>query len=425
MGVLPLPRQTLAPRSTTVRALHSIGFAMSRLPAHPRNRKTPRRGLKMRCILWSWRSLFHRRAEQGEETANARPGQAERAPAWWEGQTRRGSFLSWVGSEVEIEEELVGDRPQVHRGQLAFAFVGDPGLDNVLGEHVALEKEFMVTFQGVEHLAQRARGAPDLLGFLGLEVVQVLVDRIAWVDLVLDAIQSGHEHGGEGEVGVAGRIRAAELDPLRLRALGVDRDPHGRRAVALGVNQVDRSFVAWYQPAVRVGGRSAESQQGRSVLEQAADVVAGHLADLAIALLVPEQVRLALPEALVAVHARAVVTENRLGHEGHDLPMLARDVAEDVLVIHEAVCQLGQWAEPHVDLGLTGRTDLVMMDLDRHADLLQGQNHLGAQVLELVGRRAGEVTFLVPQLVAQVGALLTSRIPDSLDGVNVVIPCLG
>ncbi len=161
------------------------------------------------------------------------------------------------------------------------------------------------------------------------------------------------------------------------------------------------------------------------MLEQAADVVAGRLADLAVALLVPEQVRLALPEALVAVHARAVVTENRLGHEGHDLPMLARDVADDVLVIHEAVCQLGQRAEPHVDLGLTGRTDLVMMDLDRHADLFQGQDLLGAQILELVGRRAGEVTFLVPQLVAQVGALLTSRIPDALDGVNEVMRSLG
>ncbi len=167
------------------------------------------------------------------------------------------------GLQVEVEEEFVRHGAQVHRCQLALALVGDPGLDTVLGEHVALEKEFMVTFQGVEPLAQRARGAPDLLGFLGLEVIQVLVDRFARVDLVLDAIQSGHEHGGEGEVGVAGRIRAAELDSLRLRALGVDRDPHGRRAVALGVNQVDRRFVARDQPAVRVGGRSAESQQGR------------------------------------------------------------------------------------------------------------------------------------------------------------------
>ncbi len=59
------------------------------------------------------------------------------------------------------------------------------------------------------------------------------------------------------------------------------------------------------------------------MLEQAADVVAGRLANLAIALFVPEQVCFALPEALVAVHARAVVTENRLGHERHDLAMLA------------------------------------------------------------------------------------------------------
>src|SRR5208283_3185635 len=99
------PWQTLAARSTTASAFHLIGIAMSRLSARAINRELPR------------------------------PWQADRAPAWWEGQTRRGSFLSRVGSEVEIEEELVGDRPQVHRGQLALALVGDPGFDNVLGEH--------------------------------------------------------------------------------------------------------------------------------------------------------------------------------------------------------------------------------------------------------------------------------------------------
>src|SRR5271166_4461974 len=179
------PRQTLAPRSTTARALHSIGLAMSRLPARNESTDAPA-GPKDAMYPMVVALPIPQAWGTGEETANARLGQAERAPAWWEGQTRRGPFLSRVGSKVEIEEELVGYRPQVHRGQLAFALVGDPGLDNVLGEHVALEKEFMVTFQCVEHLAQRARGAPDLLGFLGLEVVQVLVDRIARVDLVLD-----------------------------------------------------------------------------------------------------------------------------------------------------------------------------------------------------------------------------------------------
>ena len=36
--------------------------------------------------------------------------------------------------------------------------------------------------------------------------------------LLLDAVEAGHQHRGEGEVRVAGRVRRAELDALRLRA---------------------------------------------------------------------------------------------------------------------------------------------------------------------------------------------------------------
>ena len=110
-----------------------------------------------------------------------------------------------------------------------------------------------------------------------------------------------------------------------------------------------------------------------------------------------------------------------LGMKVAALPCLRADVADDVLVVHQAVGHLGQRAEPHVDLGLAGGPDLVVMDLDRHPHLLQRQDDLRAEVLELVGRRDGEVTFLVPQLVAQVRALLPPRVPDALDGVDVVI----
>ena len=97
---------------------------------------------------------------------------------------------------------------------------------------------------------------------------------------------------------------------------------HGRRAVALRVGQVDRRFVARHQPAIGVGGRSADGQQRRRVLEQAADVVLGGLAEQGVALGVVEDVGVALPQALVHVHAGAVVAEERLGHEGGRLAVL-------------------------------------------------------------------------------------------------------
>ena len=50
------------------------------------------------------------------------------------------------------------------------------------------------------------------------------------------------------------------------------------------------------------------------VLDQAADIVAGGVADQSIALLVVENVLAGFPQTLVAVHAGAVVLKQRLGH---------------------------------------------------------------------------------------------------------------
>ena len=51
--------------------------------------------------------------------------------------------------------------------------------------------------------------------------------------------------------------------------------------------------------------------------------------------------------------------------------------------------------EPHVDLALTAGRDLVVVDLDLDADRLQRQHHLGAEVVQRVGRRHREVAVLV------------------------------
>ena len=42
---------------------------------------------------------------------------------------------------------------------------------------------------------------------LGLEVVDVLVEWLAGADLVLDAVEDGHEHGREEQVGIGGARR--------------------------------------------------------------------------------------------------------------------------------------------------------------------------------------------------------------------------
>src|SRR2546425_3415881 len=80
-------------------------------------------------------------------------------------------------------------------------------------------------------------------------MIEVLVDRIARVDLPLDAVQAGAQHRREREVRVAGRVRRAVLDSLRgLDALVVHRDPDVRAAVALRPGDEHRRLKARHEP---------------------------------------------------------------------------------------------------------------------------------------------------------------------------------
>ena len=97
------------------------------------------------------------------------------------------------------------------------------------------------------------------------------------------------------------------------------------------------------------------------------------------------------------VHPGTVVLEERLGHERRDVAVLSGDVLDDVLVDHHLVAHLGQRVEPHVDLGLPGGADLVVLHLDAHSRLDELEHDLGTKVLQLVGRRDREVTLLVPR----------------------------
>ena len=155
------------------------------------------------------------------------------------------------------------------------------------------------------------------------------------------------------------------------------------------------------------------------MLEQPARVPQRHLAQTGIAV-AGEQGLAVLPQALVAVHAAAVVREQRLGHEGHGLPVLVGHIADDVLVQHQVVRHLEERGEPHVDLGLAARGDFVMVALGVNAALDHGLHHLAAQILVVIGRRNREVPFLVARPVAEV-VLLAATVPTALVGVDEVV----
>ena len=277
----------------------------------------------------------------------------------------------------------------------------------------------MVLLQRLQRLLERARSLLDVLGLLGRQLVEVLVDRIRRLDAVADAVQAGHQLRGEGQVRVAGGIRGAELQALGLGVGAGDRDADAGGAVALRVDHVDRGLEALHQAAVGVHRGVGEGQHGRGVLEQPADVPASQVGEPDIALLVVEQRLAVLPQRLVAVHAGAVVVEDRLGHEGGGLAPGRCGVLHDVLELLQVVGRVGQGVEAVVDLRLAGSADLVVGALDLQADLVQGHGDGVAQIRLLVRGGDREVAAFHGPLVGQVAALLPATgVPRGLVGVH-------
>ena len=196
------------------------------------------------------------------------------------------------------------------------ALVIDPGLDQVLGEDPTGLQVVLVGLERLHGLLERRGDLADLGQLVRGHVEEVLVHRRGRLDLVGHTVEPRHEDGREGEVGVAARVRAAELDPLGLRARRVDGDAAGGGAVPLGVDQVDRRLEAGHQPLVGVRGGRGKGQHRAGVLDDAADVPAADVGQVGVGALLVEQGLAAVPERRVDVHARSVVVEERLGHEG-------------------------------------------------------------------------------------------------------------
>ncbi len=121
------------------------------------------------------------------------------------------------------------------------------------------------------------------------------------------------------------------------------------------------------------------------------------------------------------VHAAAVVHEEWLGHEGGRLAVFLGDVLDDVFVFQDVVGHVDQRRKAHVDFALAAGGDLVVLGLDLQAALDHGEHHFGAQIVQRVGRRHREVTFLVTQLVTKIGLLVAAGVPGAFHAVEIVV----
>src|SRR2546422_1051771 len=123
--------------------------------------------------------------------------------------------------------------PQRNLVELLNTLVVDPGLDQIGGEDAAAEEIFVVHLQGIQNLEQGTRRALDLVLELRLELVEVFVDRLGELYLIAQPVETGHQTGSKRQVGIAGRLRSPELQPLLLGTADVHGDSHAGAAVAL------------------------------------------------------------------------------------------------------------------------------------------------------------------------------------------------
>ena len=97
------------------------------------------------------------------------------------------------------------------------------------------------------------------------------------MDFILYPVQSGHQHGTEGQIHVAGGIRESNLNALGLGTRRIHGNPDARRAVPAGIGEQHRCFKARCQAFVRIRNRIGERGQGRTMLENPADIIQAHL----------------------------------------------------------------------------------------------------------------------------------------------------
>ena len=152
------------------------------------------------------------------------------------------------------------------------------------------------------------------------------------------------------------------------------------------------------------------------MFEQPADVVQCHIAQPSIAT-ASKQRLVALPQALVGVHARAVVLKQRLGHERSCLAVQTRHILDDVFVQHHPVAAHQQRTKADVDFALAARAHLVVVQLYFDAAVDHRLHHLHAEVVVGIGGRHGEVAALVGGLVAEVGAFVGAAVPTAFQRV--------
>src|SRR2546422_3922119 len=129
---------------------------------------------------------------------------------------------------------------------------------------------------------------PELASLAVRHARDILVHRLAGIDPLVDAFQTGSELHGDREVWIGARVGHAILAARRLAALG--RHPDEGRHVLRGPRDVHRGLEPRHQPLVRIHQRIGHGTVAPSVSQQPADVPPADLGKLDRPLSVEERV---------------------------------------------------------------------------------------------------------------------------------------
>ena len=104
------------------------------------------------------------------------------------------------------------------------------------------------------------------------------------------------------------------------------------------------------------------------------------------------------------VHARTVVAEEWLWHEGCGLTPAMSNILDDVLELQNVVSCADERVKAVVDLTLAGGSDLVVAAFYLQASLFELKNDVVTHVSMLIGRGNRKVATLVRSFVGKVSA---------------------
>src|SRR5205807_5585669 len=247
--------------------------------------------------------------------------------------------------------------------------------------------------------------------------VEVLVERIAWIDPVLYSVETSPKDRRECDIGIRRGGRRAKLETLCLGTSGISRNSDSGGTITCRIGKVHRRFESRHEALETVRRWIAKACERGRMFQNSADKKQRHFAEPRVTV-AGEQRFAVFPKRNVGVHAGAIVTEQRLRHEGDGLVVPSRDVANDVLVILHRVAHLLQRRETDVDFCLASRSDFMMLFVHGDAGFLDLKRHFVANILQRVHRRNRKIALFRPNLVTEIWKLLAGAIPMSLSAVD-------